>query len=31
MIDLVVDRREMRDTIIRTLNFMMNSNTQARA
>lgn len=31
MIDLVVDRREMRDTIIRTLNFMMNDKLQARA
>jgi acetyl-CoA carboxylase carboxyl transferase subunit beta len=26
MLDMVVDRREIRDTIIRTLNFMMNSN-----
>jgi acetyl-CoA carboxylase carboxyl transferase subunit beta len=31
MIDLVVDRREMRDTIIRTLNFMMNKTVQAGA
>jgi len=31
MIDLVVDRREMRDTIIRTLRFMMNRDAQARA
>src|SRR5687768_16077594 len=30
-IDMVVDRREMRDSIIRSLNFMMNKNAQARA
>jgi acetyl-CoA carboxylase carboxyl transferase subunit beta len=29
MVDLVVDRREMRDTIIRTLDFMMNSSVRA--
>ena len=31
MIDMVVDRREMRDAIIRSLNFMMNKSAQARA
>ncbi len=31
MIDMVVDRREMRDTIIRTLRFMMNKDARARA
>jgi acetyl-CoA carboxylase carboxyl transferase subunit beta len=29
MLDMVVDRREIRDTIIRTLNFMMNKNVKA--
>jgi acetyl-CoA carboxylase carboxyl transferase subunit beta len=31
MIDLVIDRREMRDTIIRALNFMMNGSLHAPA
>lgn len=31
MIDHVVDRRDMRDVIIRMLDFMMNPNAQARA
>ena len=31
MIDLVVDRRELRDTIIRSLNFMMNKALAARS
>ena len=31
MIDLVVDRRQLRDTIIRTLNFMMNNAAGAKA
>src|SRR5215204_543034 len=31
MIDLVVDRRELRDTIIRSLNFMMNKAIAARS
>ena len=31
MVDLVVDRRELRTTIIRALNFMMNKNSKSRA
>ncbi|MGH9948224.1 MAG: acetyl-CoA carboxylase, carboxyltransferase subunit beta [Pyrinomonadaceae bacterium] len=31
MVDMVVDRREMRSTIIRMLDFMMNKSAQARA
>lgn len=31
MVDMVVDRREMRETIVRMLDFMMNKNAQARA
>src|SRR5438552_4526261 len=31
MVDMVVDRREMRDTIVRMLDFMMNRSAQARA
>jgi len=29
MVDIVVDRREMRDTIIRMLDFMMNKQVAA--
>jgi len=29
MVDLVVDRRQLRDTIIRSLNFMMNNSVEA--
>lgn len=31
MVDMVVDRRELRDAIIRSLDFMMNKGTKARA
>ncbi len=31
MVDMVVDRRELRDAVIRSLNFMMNKSAQARA
>jgi acetyl-CoA carboxylase carboxyl transferase subunit beta len=31
MVDMVVDRRELRDAIIRSLDFMMNKGTEARA
>ncbi|HVF30238.1 MAG TPA: acetyl-CoA carboxylase, carboxyltransferase subunit beta [Pyrinomonadaceae bacterium] len=31
MVDIVVDRREMRDTVVRILNFMMNDNVKASA
>jgi hypothetical protein len=29
MVDMVVDRRQLRDSIIRSLNFMMNSKLSA--